>query len=684
MRAAWNDYYEIPPTRKPHQPPEGADYTIDEWWDVGIQRLLEWLFKTRKFDVFIVNYAWLSKAFEYAPPDVLKILDAHDQLAHRRHLLSSMGIAPEFFFTTESEEMIGFDRADLIWAIKEQERVTFSRYTRSPVVTVPHLDEAEFLPYSPARRVGHLNVGIVGSRNNINARNISEFFSVALPIVRHRKVPVTFHLAGSVCDLMPSLASPEVELRGRVDDMRAVYTEMDLVAVPMTRSTGLKVRIGEALAYGSPLISTAHAFEGYSAAHRFHQLAGMQEVSNAIVEVALNRSVLPELRQASELAYFRTAGQVERGLRDARSRYQQGRHDILLLVDAGAFDELSILSIIMRTTTDNLAQLGSVTVFVASGDPLILLRNKRMWNDVDNLVVSTDVVRTKKASQKLLDAGLDIGKWPDLVRSLEPSLIVLDTAPEKGRRIEVSAHILLRPEVASLSQPIDRYLKEVQSSSARALSVALASSELTLRAAEWSNSHDADCIRLSTFPNDMCLASYASWNEAPKDSSLLLLSAGWNDITRAVYDFLVGVGFQVTVVSGRTASKQTRLRPLPSIKTAKEALDALISHRLGWPEVGVDISGGQMEVNALVEVLERRGIPCLTLQTGPAAPFVSPPSAGYFSNHFGDLAAALLEFLRRPHIDTPRESRHDRDGGWESFKRRFEKSVREGVGTLPV
>jgi hypothetical protein len=120
------------------------------------------------------------------------------------------------------------------------------------------------------------------------------------------------------------------------------------------------------------------------------------------------------------------------------------------------------------------------------------------------------------------------------------------------------------------------------------------------------------------------------------------------------------------------------------IKTAKDALDALISHRLSWPEVAVDLSGGGMEMQALIELLERKGIPCLTLQTEPLAPFVPAPSSFAFSNHFGDLAACLMEFRNRPRAaHALQDLRQDSDGGWESFKRRFEENAHEGVGALP-
>ena len=125
MRSQWDSFHLLHTTRPHHPPSIGADHTIDEWWDPCIGAHLQWLFARQRFDAFIVNYTYLSKALEFAPPGVLRILDTHDQFTGRRALLQAQGIAPEFFHTTQEEEAIAVARADLVWAIKEQEAAFF-------------------------------------------------------------------------------------------------------------------------------------------------------------------------------------------------------------------------------------------------------------------------------------------------------------------------------------------------------------------------------------------------------------------------------------------------------------------------------------------------------------------------------------------------------------------------------
>src|SRR5437868_2921737 len=90
------DYFAVIPNSRPlHQNARGYHHAIDEWWDPNIAQHLTWLFRRKRFDVFLVNYTFLAKAFEFALPGVVKILDTHDLFSGRRELFEQFGLAPE-------------------------------------------------------------------------------------------------------------------------------------------------------------------------------------------------------------------------------------------------------------------------------------------------------------------------------------------------------------------------------------------------------------------------------------------------------------------------------------------------------------------------------------------------------------------------------------------------------------
>ena len=336
MHEQWDSFYMVPPTRDLHTWAEGEDHTIDEWWDDAIGKQLEWLFHKKRFDAMIVNYTWLSKALEYAPAGTLKILDTHDRFSDRRQLLEANGIGREFFHTTQDEERIAIERADLVWAIKEHEQHFFSNLSAKPNVrTLIHVDLDEVADTAADKfKQGYLRVGILGARNNINLTNTRNFIEQAIPQFKKAMAPVKIVLAGSMCIETEDLEGPWVENIGFVDSVADFYKSVDVVAVPMTFSTGLKIKVAEAMKYGAPMISHAHASEGYPVKHPWHNLKSLEAITEACIDLAFNPDMLPNLRRASEQAQEK----AEQAFFDTINKSMQDicRHNVLttFVVDA--------------------------------------------------------------------------------------------------------------------------------------------------------------------------------------------------------------------------------------------------------------------------------------------------------------------------------------------------------------
>ncbi|MEO3475451.1 glycosyltransferase [Roseomonas sp. CAU 1739] len=299
MAAQWDEVFHCPVTRPLHtRPAEGLDHAADDWWDPALGQMLDWLFRIGRYDALLVNYTWLSRALEHAPAGVLRILDTHDRFSGRRELLAAQGLPAEYFHTTEAQERLAIERADLVWAIKDQEADFFRGLTVKPVRTLLHLEPAA--PPGPARPAdGVLRLGIVGGRNNINATNIRRFLRAADAYLRRTLLPVEIVVAGSVCDLLEGLRMPFLRQLGGVESMDALYDQVDAVLAPLAFSTGLKIKVGEALSRGKPLVSHAHAFEGYVPTHPFHECADFDAMLRAVHRLAREPGMLAELAEAS-------------------------------------------------------------------------------------------------------------------------------------------------------------------------------------------------------------------------------------------------------------------------------------------------------------------------------------------------------------------------------------------------
>ena len=301
MASQWDSFHVTPVTRPLQAAPAGDHHHIDEWWDPAIEPMLRWLLLRGRYDAFIVNYGFLSRALEFAQPGTLRILDTHDRFSGRKEILARMGIAPEYFFTTEPEEAKGLARADLVWAIKEEEAEFFRRITDKPVITMPHFEPSIPLAARETRDTDDLVFGMVGARNSLNLRNATRFIEEALPILRRRLAPVRIRFGGGMCEDLERLdpLPSGVDLAGRFDDPADFYGTVDAVIVPMTHSTGLKIKAVEAFSLGLPVIAHRHAVEGIPVTHAFHRCDSMESVAASCLALAADRSLLAPLREAT-------------------------------------------------------------------------------------------------------------------------------------------------------------------------------------------------------------------------------------------------------------------------------------------------------------------------------------------------------------------------------------------------
>ena len=305
MRRAWASFIALPPSRPLHMAAAGEHHLIDEWWDPQIGTYLQWLFAREWFDVFVVNYTFLSKALDYAPGSTVKVLETHDMFAGRKELFTAHGAPAEFFYTTREQEQIALDRADIVIAIKDAEAAVLRRNSKSAeVISIPFYIERDPLARRLQRLVSteELRVGFIGALNSVNVLNMQRFLE---RFEKYRTIymppPISISVAGGVC-LQLSSNSPAVNLLGRVEDITTFYQGIDVIVAPMSFSTGFKIKVGEALSCGKPVVATQNGFDGFPAVDPFHNLESVDAVCRALVKLAFDRERLLLLEERTAVA----------------------------------------------------------------------------------------------------------------------------------------------------------------------------------------------------------------------------------------------------------------------------------------------------------------------------------------------------------------------------------------------
>lgn len=272
-----------------------AHWALDDWCPDSLIRRVRILTEQREYNAVVVNYVWLSAALEGVRHS-LRILDTHDVFGERAQIARDAGMEPSWYFTSAAEERRGLQRADVVIAIQDQERLHFASQTNRPVITAGHIVDA---PPSLSRPDSErIEFGYFASAN---PWNIASLRSLDLSLQK-RNHPPSWAVAGSICARMGPSHSNPIRI-GRVNRPVDFYDMVDCVINPMTAGTGLKIKSIEALAHGRPLIGTTQAYLGLNVLHDAQRLTSTDEVADAMHEYAQSAGFRHSLQEASQAVF---------------------------------------------------------------------------------------------------------------------------------------------------------------------------------------------------------------------------------------------------------------------------------------------------------------------------------------------------------------------------------------------
>ncbi len=334
------EYFSVVPNSKPlHKAAAGYHHTIDEWWDDNIGDQLSWLFKRKRYDILFVNYTFFSRAFDYAPKSVLRILDTHDLFTNRREVFEKNGVSAEFFYTNAEQEKIAFDRADAIIAIKSSEAEFIRTLTKKHVVTIPYWDSNPVFKPAPRqnlrRTFSHespLRLGFIGAQNSVNVVNMRRFLYVFDRYVRLYNLPVEVVVAGNVCRELHQ-DYPFLQKLGRILKIEDFYQQVDAIIAPLEFSTGIKIKVGEALVWQLPVIATVNASDGFRAFHSTQAEASVASLCQSIASLATNEISYSALAMAGRRAAAAALKAQEKGFAELRAWIKASMRRILVITD---------------------------------------------------------------------------------------------------------------------------------------------------------------------------------------------------------------------------------------------------------------------------------------------------------------------------------------------------------------
>ena len=270
MRHFWPNFFVVPVKTQGRKKTCGEVWGIDDWFSSDLEPIIKF-FSQQGIKAIICEYVFMSKAFTYVSSDTVKILDCHDRMSNRHKLLLSHDIKPDFFYTSEAQERIALNRADIILAIQNEEKKYFESLTHNIVLELGYMGSADPLPILPT--INKLRIGIIGSSNSLNKKSVHCFFDVLQQSPDIRR-DLKIIMAGTLGNEFAHEADLNL---GVIKDENIFYNNVDLVINPMIGGTGLKIKTVCAIQRHKPFLSTVAGTIGLPVNHPGHQCSNIKD-----------------------------------------------------------------------------------------------------------------------------------------------------------------------------------------------------------------------------------------------------------------------------------------------------------------------------------------------------------------------------------------------------------------------
>ena len=295
MQDCWDFFYFVQPQGPAALPSFDGYFDIDDWYDHRVSNTVEKICSRYKIDICLTNYVWFSKVLDVVPQSVQKIIDTHDVFGDRHLIAKKAGLEPVWFYTTIELEAFGLSRANLIFAIQDEEKDYFENITNVPTEVMGYVVPKHSLLETKPMDQQKIKIGYIGSGNPFNVQSIIELQKQILikPEVLNQ---FEFLVAGTICKNIAD-QNKIFSLRGKVHELEDFYCEIDIAINPMVGGTGLKIKSLEALSFGKPLVGTLDAMVGIETESKYHLCDTVEELISLLLN--FNKIDFDNLKQES-------------------------------------------------------------------------------------------------------------------------------------------------------------------------------------------------------------------------------------------------------------------------------------------------------------------------------------------------------------------------------------------------
>ncbi|MDP1678931.1 MAG: glycosyltransferase family 4 protein [Candidatus Nitrotoga sp.] len=237
-------------------------------------------------------------------PNARLIVDAVDVVFNRLEAKSRVTKTTQDInkaLETKRKELSVYDKADIVITVTDADAVILHRINpRLVTFTVPNIHPLQVPVPIPANNDKRLIfVGSFTHEPNIDAMHY--LCEEVLPLIVEAEPEVILRIVGNApTQEILQLASAHVEVLGYVPETRPFLETSTISIAPLRFGGGMKGKIGEAMSYGLPVVTTAIGIEGFGLNPGEHILVGNdpRSFADAVIKLLRDRDFLEQVRMA--------------------------------------------------------------------------------------------------------------------------------------------------------------------------------------------------------------------------------------------------------------------------------------------------------------------------------------------------------------------------------------------------
>lgn len=258
---------------------ENLPYYKDELEKIGLNVLtglnnLIYILATRKyksvwFEFYFVANTYLDLCRKWQPHACLIVdsVDIHFLRLERKALLTDNEADKAFASEVKTQELASYAKADLVIAITEADANCLKEAI--PNIHLKIIPNIHVIPEKTSKNKIEKRLIFVGAYNHDpNVDGVIYFAREIWPLVKNKLPDIKWSIVGSnPTPEITRLASQDIEVTGYVESTHPFLEKSMISIAPLRYGAGMKGKIGEAMAFGIPVVSTSIGAEGMNLEH---------------------------------------------------------------------------------------------------------------------------------------------------------------------------------------------------------------------------------------------------------------------------------------------------------------------------------------------------------------------------------------------------------------------------------